>query len=327
MAAQQQAVEVAQQQQVQRYQQRLSEQNGRVEELEASLGLLQAELVALGSNLHTRHSSAAPASVSTEEAEEKEAMSLPAEQPSVAHSRTASALGRQAMVEHALELVRDELRQERRRMAVLQDRLAQCVCESSSSSSAAISAASTSTVDQPPVRRRLFGRTMSLPASLVGMQLPPSGSVSFRRASLLPMRMTSSSTLLFSSIYQSVTRTTVASSTATATSSHSHSSLPPSTLPSTHPLHEATAELRSCYRMLQSEYSDCVESKLQLARAASSEVDLMRDELNAVRREEWERVLAVDKVQRRRRRGEDGWHEAREYEHDRPADDSKCSIM
>ena len=294
LTVEQKTAEEAQQLQVQRCQQRLSEQHDRVEELEANLEVLQTELVGLDTNLHQSPSILPPVVAEDDE-------KLEAEQRSTTHSRTPSA--RQAMVEHALEIVRDELKQERRRMAALQDRLAHCVCEAASSSS-----------DQP-VRRRPYERTRSLPSSLTVLPFTlASGSVGFRRASLLPM--TAANSLLFSSIHQSVRNAT---SAATA-------SLPPSTLPSTHPLHEVTAELRSCYRMLQSEYSNCVESKLRLARVAANEVDCMRDELNAVRRAEWERVLAVDRVQRKRKRGDEGWHEAQEHIV-QSREERKCTIM
>jgi myosin heavy subunit len=169
---------------------------------------------------------------------------------------------REEVVEKALEMVREELREERRKMVKLQDVLAQC--------------------DTQGVRRRVSDRTMSLP------------SVAFVHPALIALSP----------------RPTLPTP----------SSIPP------HPLYEATAELRACYSALRNEYEDCVESKLTLVRTTATEVESMRDELREWRNEEWERVRAVDRVKRRMKGGQDGWHEAREAKPEGGGGD-KCSIM
>ena len=96
--------------------------------------------------------------------------------------------------------------------------------------------------------------------------------------------------------------------------------------PGSHPLYEATEELRVCILALKTSYQDCVESKRALAQSAATEVEAMRDELREWRREEWDRVSAVDRVKRRMRRHDEGWHEAKAVERgNAPA--SGCSIM
>ena len=91
-----------------------------------------------------------------------------------------------------------------------------------------------------------------------------------------------------------------------------------------HPLYVATEELRQCMVELKTSYGDCVESKRALAQSTATEVEAMRDELREWRKEEWERVRAVDRVKRRMKRHE-GWHEAQAFHGQAPA--AGCSVM